>query len=596
MALALIEAWLPRTATGDRAEIDDLPEDLPFWPDVSATTENCLGNDCPRYQDCFVTKMRQRAAEADVVIVNHHLLCADASVRQHSFGAVIPEAPLLVVDEAHQLEDVATQYFGVTVSNYRLEEFVRDARPGVPHAAGHADQSTWRRCVRPCHGSTRRRVRCSRRCSGSARARRRGHAEGGGLFDERLRLTDSLLDVVGESGLLLTDALGSVETDDRAGQGGARRPAGARPARALSCARRCGSCCAPSIPAFVFFLEIRGRGVFLRRHPDRRVGHRARAPAATVARHRAHLGDAGRQRVLRVHAEPPGRRGCRGAAAGVGVRLRRAGVALPAARHARPAVAGVRAQAAREIVDILQHSEGRAFVLFTSYANLRDVHARIASQVPYPLMVQGDAPRGVLVEQFRRTANAVLLATSSFWQGVDVVGDALSCVIIDKLPFASPGDPVVQARIEAITEAGGDAFQGYQVPLAILTLLQGLGRLLRHRTDRGVLAVLDPRLRTMGYGRRFMEALPPARRTHRIEDVQRFFGPPRPASGSAPWSPAVAQNHDRLCARCAPATNAHFGVQLLPGSCPRRRCWRPCAPHARAPGRAGTALPTARRT
>jgi ATP-dependent DNA helicase DinG len=181
------------------------------------------------------------------------------------------------------------------------------------------------------------------------------------------------------------------------------------------------------------------------------------------------------------------------------------------------------AAAAREVTEVIGCSEGRAFVLFTSYANLREVHARIAPLVPYPLLVQGDAPRSQLIERFRTTPHAVLLATSSFWQGVDVVGEALSCVIVDKLPFASPGDPIVAARIEAINDAGGDAFRDYQVPLAILTLLQGLGRLLRHRTDRGVLAVLDPRLRSMGYGRRFLESLPPAPVTHDVRDVARFF-------------------------------------------------------------------------
>jgi ATP-dependent DNA helicase DinG len=167
-------------------------------------------------------------------------------------------------------------------------------------------------------------------------------------------------------------------------------------------------------------------------------------------------------------------------------------------------------------------------VLFTSYANLREVERVVAAELPYPVLVQGSAPRSALLRDFRRIPHAVLLATSSFWQGVDVVGEALSCVVIDKLPFASPGDPVTAARIEAITEAGGSAFGDYQVPLAILTLLQGLGRLIRHRTDRGVLAILDPRLRTMGYGRRFLASMPPAPVTDRIDDVARFFEAPAP--------------------------------------------------------------------
>jgi ATP-dependent DNA helicase DinG len=179
--------------------------------------------------------------------------------------------------------------------------------------------------------------------------------------------------------------------------------------------------------------------------------------------------------------------------------------------------------AAEEVRQILARSCGRAFVLFTSYATLRQVEGVLAGTLDYPLLVQGTAPRSTLIREFRATPHAVLLATSSFWQGVDVVGDALSCVVIDKLPFVSPSDPVTAARIEAIREAGGEPFSDYQVPLAILTLQQGLGRLIRHRRDRGVLAILDPRLRTKGYGRRFLASMPPAPVVHDLAALERFF-------------------------------------------------------------------------
>jgi ATP-dependent DNA helicase DinG len=179
--------------------------------------------------------------------------------------------------------------------------------------------------------------------------------------------------------------------------------------------------------------------------------------------------------------------------------------------------------AGREVIEILRRTEGRAFVLFTSYATLRDVQAMAEMALDYPMFVQGTAPRSQLLSQFRATPHAVLFATSSFWQGVDVIGDALSCVIIDKLPFASPSDPITAARIEAIRERGGDPFAEYQVPLAILALQQGLGRLIRHRRDRGVLAVLDPRLRTKGYGRRFLASLPPAPVVHDLSRIEAFF-------------------------------------------------------------------------
>jgi ATP-dependent DNA helicase DinG len=521
ISLTLIDEWLPGTQTGDRAEIDELPEDLAFWPEVSATTENCVGSECPRYQECFVVRMRQRAAECDVVIVNHHLLCADAAVRQQAFGAIVPDAPLLVVDEAHQLEDVATQYFGVAVSNHRIDDFVADWRRvlGLKIIAHRERAADLRAAVDRVDAHAREMFSSLqwKRPGTSARGR-----EGGGLFDERLRLTDGVLDVVGESGLLLTDALGTVETiaSQEKDAGEDVRALGRRAAELREALRFLLRAVDPS---FVFFLEIRGRGVFLRATP---------IDVSTVVRE--HLLQRPHATVLTSATLAVGNsfeyvRSRLGVTDGAEIRLpsefdyrTQALLYLPRGMPDPRSPDFVR-EAAREIVEILSCSEGRAFVLFTSYANLREVHARIAPILPYPLLVQGEAPRSVLVDRFRRTANAVLLATSSFWQGVDVVGEALSCVVIDKLPFASPGDPIVQARIEAITEAGGDAFHGYQVPLAILTLLQGLGRLLRHRTDRGVLAVLDPRLRTMGYGRRFIDSLPPAPITHRIEDVGLFF-------------------------------------------------------------------------
>jgi ATP-dependent DNA helicase DinG len=277
--------------------------------------------------------------------------------------------------------------------------------------------------------------------------------------------------------------------------------------------------------AYVYYLDVRGRGVFLRASPvdvsdiirelllDRMQGTVLTSATLTVDQSfdyvKSRLG-IGRAQELRLESEFDYR--------SQAILYLPKGLPDPRSPQFAP-------EAAREIVEILKRSRGRAFVLFTSYANLRDVHAIAASELEFPILVQGTAPRSALLRDFKATPHSVLLATASFWQGVDVVGEALSCVIIDKLPFASPGDPITAARIEAITARGGSAFGEYQIPLAILALQQGLGRLLRHRQDRGVLAVLDPRLRTMGYGRRFLASLPPAPVTHRIEDVEAFFAP-----------------------------------------------------------------------
>src|SRR5688500_8005068 len=278
-----------------------------------------------------------------------------------------------------------------------------------------------------------------------------------------------------------------------------------------------------SDPDFVYYVESRGRGLFLRASPidvSRLVRdalfQRFRSVVLTSATLavdgsfeyvKERLG-IGLSETVRVPSEFD--------------YASQALVYLPR-RMPPPKAPAFAETAARETIELLKRSRGRAFVLFTSYAVLRTVQQFVEMALDFPIFVQGSAPRSMLIDQFRSTPNAVLLATSSFWQGVDVVGEALSCVIVDKLPFASPGDPVVAARIDAMTAEGGDAFSDYQVPLAILGLQQGLGRLIRHRTDRGVLAILDPRVKTMGYGRRFLASLPPAPVTHDLDAVARFF-------------------------------------------------------------------------
>ena len=517
--VSMMDEWRRVTETGDRAELSELPEDSSLWSDVAATAETCLGNDCPQYRECYVTRMRQRAAESDLVIVNHHLLCADASVRQSTYGEVIPDCQNAIIDEAHHLEDVATQYFGISVSNYRVADLVRDAERALNLGQIEDPDSELRHAVRRVddHSLT---------FFGALAMARRTR---GSLSEERLRIGPQWFGDVLDDGLGLIAALDGLEKamHKLAGTGESGTQVNED---AATVARRAGELrdhvtflLEAADPAFVYFLETRNRGVFLRAAPidvskiirEQLIG-RMRSTVMTSAtltvegsfdyvKNRLGVEDADSVRVTSEFDFSE-----------------QAILYLPR-KMPSPKSPEFGDAVAREVLDLLTRSEGRAFVLFTSYAMLRTVRERVESSLPYPIIVQGTAPRSVLLNQFRTTPNAVLFATSSFWQGVDVVGEQLSCVIIDKLPFASPGDPITAARIEAIIAGGGDAFQEYQVPLAILAMRQGLGRLIRHRTDRGVLAVLDPRLRTMNYGRRFLDSFPPAPVTQDPEAVTRFF-------------------------------------------------------------------------
>ena len=506
--LPLVNDWSRKTATGDRAELSELPEDLPLWKEISADAETCLGTECPRYADCFVTLMRQRAAESDVVIVNHHLLCADAQLRKSAYGEVIPACPTLVVDEAHQLEDVATQYFGIATSNFRVEDLLRDV------------ESTVAMTPDVLQATARVTERSRTFFSGLSMARMQA-------AESKTRYTSETFIDYFQDGAMLGGALEGLEATlvllqkkdeptDEMLDTLARRTRELR-SDLMFLIRA-------SDADFVYYVETRGRGLFLRASP---IDVSRLAQEALFDRMRTTVLTSATLAVEGSFDYLKSRLGIREAAE---VRVasefdypRQALLYLPR-RIPSPKSPTFSAAAAREVIEILKRSRGRAFVLFTSYAMLRAVQQFVEMALPYPILVQGTAPRSTLIERFRSTPNAVLLATSSFWQGVDVVGEALSCVIIDKLPFASPGDPVTAARIEAVKERGGDAFAEYQVPLAILALQQGLGRLIRHRTDRGVLAILDPRLRTMGYGRRFLSSLPPAPVTSDLEALEHFFG------------------------------------------------------------------------
>jgi ATP-dependent DNA helicase DinG len=516
--LAVLERWAAATETGDRAEVEELPEDDPLWADLTSTSDTCLGSDCPRYQECFITRMRQRAAESDLVIVNHHLLCADAAVRQGEYGEVIPACTFAVLDEAHQVEDVATQYFGRVVSTYRVEDLSRDADRLIGMHLVQDEDGTLRRAVDRLQDDARAFFVALQYCRQAI-----GEPAGGlaGGYDS-VRIRPGMLAEAVDPGQDLTGALENLQATI-ALMRAAPEDAATVARRAIEIRDELAFLLRADEPDFVFFLEIRGRGVFLRAAPidvsaivrefllDRMQATILTSATLSIGGSfdyiRSRLGVT-TPRELLVPSEFD--------------YARQAILYLPQ-RMPDPRSAAFAESAGREILEVVKRTEGRAFVLFTSYAVLRTVEAIAEAALGFPLLVQGSAPRSTLLQQFRTTPNAVLLATSSFWQGVDVVGEALSCVIVDKLPFASPADPITAARMEAIAEEGGDPFNEYQVPLAILSLQQGLGRLIRHRRDRGVLAILDPRLRTKGYGRRFLEALPPAPITSDLDEISRFF-------------------------------------------------------------------------
>lgn len=503
---AQIRDWEKLTETGDRAELSFLPDDAELWQRLDARRETCTGQKCPEFNRCFITWMHQRAHEADIIIVNHHLFFADLALRQDDFGSILPEYSAVVFDEAHEIEDVASDYFGRQVSNYRFEELARDAEHAL-RLKGLSGPGILR-CV--------------------VRLRERGRSffeafparEGRFAFDRPQR--ESFLEQNRESHEDLVSAVKRLEAEIAA--------LPSKPDEVVAVARRAfelrgelAFLLESSERNFVYWYERRGKGVFLAATPidvSAILRERLFGPFDTVVLTSATLAvggrfdflkqrlgiDAARERVLPHEFDFQKQA------------LLYIPAAMPDVRDGRFAP-----QAAQEIRRLIDITRGRAFCLFTSYTQMNDVFERVRARVGFPLLVQGSAPRSVLLERFRCTPGAVLFATASFWQGVDVPGEQLSCVIIDRLPFAVPTDPVVAARVRTLQEDGRNAFAEYQVPEAVLALKQGFGRLIRSRNDRGVLAILDNRIHRMQYGKIFMESLPDYTTTQDIAAVERFM-------------------------------------------------------------------------
>jgi ATP-dependent DNA helicase DinG len=525
-------AWEKTTQTGDRAELAELPEASMLWHKLDARSDACLGKNCSQWERCFITEMRRKAMESDIIIVNHHLFFADLAIKLQADDAadagILPEAAAVIFDEAHEIENVAGNYFGISVSNFRVEDLARDVEASLQH------NRMFSAALSGALGSLRERSQFffSLLPAGEGRfsfdTRREFLEENG---DEFLALNQALTRLAGEL------------------EGLAQKPE-----EVFSFVRRTqeiqvqlGYAMEAEDRNTVFWIERRGGRGRANSQPRQRDSEKTRE------------GPQGRQNVF-LQATPidvgPILQKCLWSklecavlasatlAVGGGFDYIRQRLGLEHARESvlpshfdyesqallyvppdlpDPRTPQFGMSAAERIRKLLEITRGRAFVLFTSYAQMNDIYQRLLGMIEFPMLRQGDAPKSALLEEFRLTPNAVLFATSSFWQGVDVQGEQLSCVIIDRLPFAVPSDPVVAARVKAIDADGGNAFFQYQVPAAVIVLKQGFGRLIRSLHDRGLLCLLDNRILKKQYGRVFVESLPKYKRTTEMRVVEEFF-------------------------------------------------------------------------
>lgn len=514
-----VRNWVYETQTGDRRELVDLPEDLSFWNRINARGDICIGQKCLEYEPCFITRMRARADAADIVIVNHHLFFADLNVRGNQFGKVIPDYDAVIFDEAHLIEDIASDYFGFQVSSFQIDELIRDtdALP-IPDAMVTRDLTKLAAKIIGLADQLWLKFTMAR-------------------FDGRYPLTQDLFAYressgedrptpLGEVYLALDGAIGSlVSTLDPLAETSPEIDSLVR--RARQARFDLDFIANQSERNYVYWLEKRGKGMFLRASPvdvSELLREKLFDKVESCILTSATMSSSGSFNFVRERLGLDTAKTSSFTAPTSFDYESQAILYLPKAMP-DPRSAEFTQLAAGEIIKVIDVTKGHAFVLCTSNQSMTALYELVSSRVNYPCFVQGSMSKAGLLERFRETANAVLFATASFWQGVDVQGDQLSCVIIDKLPFAVPSDPVVAARSRFIDENGGRSFFDYSVPQAVISLKQGIGRLIRSRTDRGVIAILDPRLKTKGYGRDFLQSLPRMRITHDISDLDSIMSP-----------------------------------------------------------------------
>lgn len=503
--LQMIQDWAMTTKSGDRAEIANLAEHSPVWAEVSIKGDACLGGQCPEFSRCYLTRLKQEAAAADIVVVNHHLFFSDLSLKNNGYGEILPRYGVVIFDEAHLLEEVATQFFGISFSNHRIDDFVQDAECALRYG-----QKVDSACFEQCRMLPRYAALFFKHFRKESE---RYRLRAGDFYPEVLSAGADLLQSFKQLERLIEKL--PFKSDD---------------------IKHISDRIAPLVSDLSVFLEgnkaeqdlvywgeHRGNTVFL---------HTSPLDVSGILREKLFQGDSPiilTSATLSTQGHFDFVKTRLGIDDAKEIQLETAfdyekqallylppDLPSPSSPHFASAISD-------EIVRILEKSKGRAFLLFTSWRNLEAVYQNIAERLPYRLLKQGTQPKQVLIEAFRKDISSVLFGTTSFWQGVDVAGEALSCVIIDKLPFASPGDPLTSARIEALGKQGKAAFVTYQMPLAILALRQGIGRLIRSKRDRGLIAILDHRITKKSYGKAFLKSLPNAPKSKDFEDVISFF-------------------------------------------------------------------------
>ncbi|RIZ68863.1 MAG: ATP-dependent DNA helicase [Methylococcales bacterium] len=502
-ALAKISAWAKRTQSGDIAEMSGVTEGDPIWYQATSTPDNCLGQDCPDYAECYLVKARKKAQEADVIVVNHHLLCADWSIRDNGFGELLPTAEVVVIDEAHQLADTASNFLGVNLGAKQLSDLAQDA------LMEYFKDATDLPALRTTCEDLEHEIKDLRLAFG-VELKRGDWQE----IDNNPKLLGGL-NALKEQLQRVTDQLNLASVKTKALDSCFKRAEDLLQKLKLIMDEKDGKWIRwYEIHRKTFTLSLTPLDIasefrqFMQQHQAAWIFTSATLSIANGFDYFANnlgLSQAASESWGSPFDYP-----------NQSLFYHPKGLPQPNDPNFIPLIIEF-------VLPVLKASQGRAFFLFTSHRALNQAAEILSKELKYPLLIQGSRPKALLLEQFKEEGNAVLLGTSSFWEGVDVRGEALSCVIIDKLPFASPGDPVLKARLDAMTQQGKNPFFEYQLPTAVIALRQGIGRLIRDVTDRGVLMICDPRLLKRSYGQLFLDSVPPMSRTRNIEDVEAFF-------------------------------------------------------------------------